>query len=358
MNKQLKYAAIAAAIAAAGCSKDDKQNAQEPVSAKQYVAVTNEGSFGANSASLTIYDLETKTATNNVFFGANGIPLGDVANHVAEIAGHLYVTVNNSAKIYVIDKKNFKYVSAIEGFQSPRMLLPVSESKAYVSDLQAKGLHIIDLKSNIITGFISTDNGNKNIQQHNLEDMLLAGGKLYASSWSMADQIMVIDTGSDKLIDSIKVGKQPNSMAIDAAGALWVLSDGGAWEANPIGYEAPSLSKIDLATGTVTVTVNLEQGKGASNLSINTTKDTVFFINGTVKKMATNSQQPESITPSGKLWYSMASSKFAAEFYCADAIDYKQSGIVYRYSNSGDLLDSFTAGVNPGSFCFVSYDMQ
>ena len=36
----------------------------------------------------------------------------------------------------------------------------------------------------------------------------------------------------------------------------------------------------------------------------------------------------------------------------ADAIDYVQPGVVYRYSSEGKQLDKFTVGIIPGSFCW------
>ena len=41
-----------------------------------------------------------------------------------------------------------------------------------------------------------------------------------------------------------------------------------------------------------------------------------------------------------------------SEVYVADAIDYQQKGIVYRYSPEGELLDEFRAGIIPGAFCW------
>ena len=38
--------------------------------------------------------------------------------------------------------------------------------------------------------------------------------------------------------------------------------------------------------------------------------------------------------------------------YVADAIDYQQKGIVYRYSPEGELLDEFRVGIIPGAFCW------
>ena len=40
------------------------------------------------------------------------------------------------------------------------------------------------------------------------------------------------------------------------------------------------------------------------------------------------------------------------EVYVGDALDYQQRSIIYRYSSDGELLDSFTAGVIAGDFCW------
>ena len=40
------------------------------------------------------------------------------------------------------------------------------------------------------------------------------------------------------------------------------------------------------------------------------------------------------------------------EVYVADAIDYSQQGMIYRYSPTGELIDNFYVGVTPGAFCW------
>jgi sugar lactone lactonase YvrE len=36
----------------------------------------------------------------------------------------------------------------------------------------------------------------------------------------------------------------------------------------------------------------------------------------------------------------------------ADAVDYSQSGTVYRYSADGKPIDQFRTGINPNGFAF------
>ena len=40
------------------------------------------------------------------------------------------------------------------------------------------------------------------------------------------------------------------------------------------------------------------------------------------------------------------------EIYVADAVDYRQSGVVYRYSSDGTLIDKFRVGITPNGFAF------
>jgi hypothetical protein len=53
-----------------------------------------------------------------------------------------------------------------------------------------------------------------------------------------------------------------------------------------------------------------------------------------------------------KLFYHLAVNPGNNEIYIADAIDYTQDAVVYRYSQSGMLKDSFKVGINPSDFLF------
>ncbi len=51
-------------------------------------------------------------------------------------------------------------------------------------------------------------------------------------------------------------------------------------------------------------------------------------------------------------YYGLDVDPVTSEVYVADAIDYVQQGVIYRYSSSSEPIDTFTVGITPGAFCF------
>jgi len=181
------------------------------------------------------------------------------------------------------------------------------------------------------------------------------GKYVFVSSWSFDEYILVIDSETDQLIDSIKTPYQPRHLKIDKNNKIWVLSDGG-FEGSPVGKEPAALTRIEPETRTVEQIFRFENEiNQTSNLEMNNTKDTLYFVKGGVCKMAVNSTHLTDsafISTENKLLYKMAINPKNNEIYVADAIDYTQDAIVFRYSQQGALIDSFKVGINPSDFLF------
>ena len=50
--------------------------------------------------------------------------------------------------------------------------------------------------------------------------------------------------------------------------------------------------------------------------------------------------------------YGLNVNPYDGDIYLADAVDYSQAGVVYRYSREGQLVDHFRVGINPSCFAF------
>ncbi|MCD8101417.1 MAG: YncE family protein [Alistipes sp.] len=312
------------------------------------VFITNEGNFMYGNASLSYYTPSTGEIRNEVFIRANGINLGDVAQSMVIKDDRGFIVVNNSGIIFVIDIDTFKVVGEIGPLTSPRHIHFVSDTKAYVTDLYDPRITVFNPRTYEITGRIDTGG-------HNSTEQMVQWDKyVFTNCWSYDNRILVINTETDAVVDEIEVGIQPTSLVLDRNGKIWTVTDGG-YEGSPYGYEAPALFRIDAATRTVEKRFDFAVGDRPSQLCLNGTLDTLYFIHKSVWRMGVEEDRfpvRPFIEYRGTIFYGLDVNPVTSDVYVADAIDYQQPGIVYRYSSDGELLDSFRVGIIPGSFCF------
>jgi len=138
------------------------------------VFIINEGNYLAGNGALSFYSYSTGKIFNNIFTLANGRPLGDVPNSMVISGNNGYIVVNNSGRIEVVEKNTLLSIKTINDLVSPRNILPVSGTKAYVSSLYSNSITIIDLLANSVSGKIDI--------RRSSEAMVLAGDKAYVSS--------------------------------------------------------------------------------------------------------------------------------------------------------------------------------
>lgn len=304
--------------------------------------ITCEGNFMWDNASLSYYDPESRRLENTVFLRANGMKLGDVAQSMTLHDGKGYVVVNNSGVIYVIDPDTFRITGLIEEVVSPRQILFVDEQTAYISDLYDPRITVVDPRTNRIRSRIDM-NGHRSTEQ-----MVLSGDRVLVNCWSYDNKILAIDTRTERLVDSLTVGWQPNSLVLDRHGKLWTATDGRSGE-------APALWRIDAATLEVERRFELPADRPPSRLTLDAANDRLYFIARDVWRMSTQDESlpAEPFLPyAGTLYYGLGIDPDTGEVYVADAIDYVQNGVVYRFTAEGQPVDTLRVGVIPGNFCF------
>ncbi|WP_253916200.1 MULTISPECIES: YncE family protein [unclassified Lentimicrobium] len=340
------------------CQKEPVETIYFKLNNTSGVFITNEGNFMYGNASLSFYDIEKKRIYNHIFYARNSAPLGDVVQSMEIHNGQAFIVVNNSGKVYVADANTLEFTASITGLNSPRYIHFLNDQKAYITDLHAKAITIVNPSTYKKTGSIDVNNNNPNYYQHSTEQMIQYENLVFTNCWSFDNQILVIDSNTDQVIDSIEVPAQPSSMVMDKNNKIWVLCDGGYAE-SPYAHERPALVKIDAQSLEIEKLFRFDLEDNPSELCINGSQDTLYFINRHVFRMTTEEPQfPEvpfvesSYTGVYGGFYGLSIHPTSSQVYIADAIDYQQNGIIYRYHPQGHLLDSFKAGVNPGSFCF------
>ncbi len=314
--------------------------------------ICNEGNFQYGNATLSYYNPETKVVENEVFYRANAMKLGDVAQSMIIRDSIGWVVVNNSHVVFAIDINTFKEVGRITNFTSPRYMHFISDEKAYVSQIWDNRIFIVNPKRYEITGYI--DIPDMTMESGSTEQMVQYGKYVYVNCWSYQNRILKIDTETDEVVDELVVGIQPTSLVMDCNSKLWTVTDGG-YEGSPYGHEAPSLYRIDAETFTIEKQFQFKFGDAPSEVQLNGTKDKLYWINDDIWEMDVTADRVP-VRPflqyNGTIYYGLTVCPRTGDVYVADAIDYVQQGMIYRYSKDGNLLDEFYVGIIPGAFCW------
>jgi len=308
------------------------------------VLIANEGNYKAGNGSLSYYSYDSSKIYNDLFSSVNNRPLGDIPYSISIKGTKAYIVVNNSGKIEVVDQSSLVSETTITGLISPRIMAMINDNKAYVSSLYSDSLAIIDLMSSSISGYINLGMSS--------EAIALIGNKAYISNWSGGNQVMVVNTSSDKVIDSIKVGSEPESMVIDRLGRLWVLCDGGWSQQN-----YPELDLIDTNSDELLKSYMFpSKSESPSCLKIDGLGQTLYFLDNGVRQMEITAQYLPAgsfIAESGGHYYKIAINAVNSDIFISDAGDYVQPGYLIIYKNTPEFVSKSRTGIIPGAMCFT-----
>ena len=308
------------------------------------VLILNEGNFRGGNGSLSFYSYDSSKIFNDLFYNVNGRSLGDVPNSIVIKGDKAYIVVNNSGKIEVIDKASLESRATIRGLISPRNIGIISDNKAYVSSLYSDSVAILNLTDFSISGYINL--------RRTSEAITVVGGKVFISNWAGGKEIMVISAINDKVVDSIKVGIEPESMVLDRFGKLWVLCNGGWARQN-----YAELIEINPPTNSIEKTLVFPTiDASPSCLSIDGIGQTLYFLDNGVREMDIGSgvlplthfieQKP------GEYFYKIGINPINSDVFVTDAVDFAQQGYLSIYTPKGTFISKMKAGIIPGSMCF------
>lgn len=315
-----------------------------------YVAC--EGNFQYGNATLSFYNPVTDSVSNELFYKANGMKLGDVAQSMTMHDGKLWIVVNNSHVIFSVDANTLKETGRIVNLPSPRFIHFITDEKAYVTQLWDNRIYIVNPRNHRITGSIEVPGMNR--ESGSTEQMVQCGKYVYCTCWSYQNKVLKIDSETDRIVAQAPVGLQPKSIVLDINNGLWVMTDGG-FNGSPAGHEAPAICLLDTADMSIKRKIRFNLDDTPTDMQMNASRDTLYWINNDIWRMCVNDLripgEPVIKSP-GSRFYQLTVSPYDGDIYAADAIDYQQPGIVYRYTSSGLFKSKFRTGVTPSDFCW------
>lgn len=336
----------------AACMKWDYGDETEYDVTAPGLFILNEGNFQYGNATLSFYNPNTGEAFNEVFFRANGMKLGDVAQSMAMHDGRGWIVVNNSHVIFAIDPDTFKETGRIENLTSPRYIHFVNDEKAYVTQIWDNRIAVVNPRKYEISGYIAVPG--MTMETGSTEQMAQIGKYVFCTCWSYQNRIIKIDTETDEVVDELHIGNQPKFMVKDKYERLWTITDGG-YEGSVYGKETPALYCINSSTFQVEKKFDFKRDSEPVGLIVNGPADTLYWIDGGVWRMPVENERLP-VTPfvasKDTRYFGLTINPESGDIYVADAVDYQQPGMIYRFNSVGELLQEFYAGVNPGAFCW------
>lgn len=345
---KLNYLSIALAFVLASCHKDKvAPNTDTPTAQRAGLYVLNQGDFGANNSTLTYYDYTTKALVADQFITANSTKLGDTGNDLGVYGAKMFIVVNNSNVVDVVNAKGAKLIRQIT-LNQPRSVI-FYKSNAFVTSYNGT-VSVIDTTSLTITKTITVGS--------DPEQMVISNGKLYvANSGGLnpvpATTVSVIDltalTETKKITGVIA---DPITLAADTYGHVYVLSLGN------FAAVGPGMTIIDNTTDVVKSTTSLNL---SFNIPIIVNGDFAYYFTADNKIAVYNTKtqalaQANFITDGTTLIapYAISADSTTGEIFITDAKDYSSNGTLYAFDKTGKKEYSIVTGINPGKVVLVN----
>lgn len=322
--------------------------------------ILSEGLFNLNNSSLTRYSFKKGKLTKNYFKEQNKRGLGDTANDIALYGNKLYIVVNVSSTIEVIDfatgvsLKQIPMVTENGSSRQPRHIA-FHENKAYVCSFDGTVARI-DTTSLQLEATVKAGRNPENICVQN--DKLYvsnSGGLDFSEGLGVDNTVSVIDIRSFTEKKKIVVGPGPGRILPGPNGTVYVATHGSNIAAGDYHFV-----KINSQTDEVVRTYN----EKVMNFAINENIAYLYNYNyntkdASIKVFNLNTEQTirENFITDGtqiNTPYGIDINPYSGNIYITEAYSYTVTGDVLCFNLNGQLQFRLNhVGLNPNTVIFT-----
>ena len=314
------------------------------------VYIINEGNFNFGNGEVSFYDPNANAVTNNLFQSANGYILGDVAQSMFVKDSIAFIVVNNSAKIELVKLPSFQKIRTITiSGSSPRNILPLNDSIAYVTELFAKKIWVLNYITGNVVITITTQGWTENLFK--IGNDVFVQQKINSTLTStFATLLKVNTTNHTTQYNNTFEGRDVIGIVKDKLNRIWVAVDEDTAHSLYAGFYCFDRNLVVQKSFFYS-----SYSHHPSRLCINSSGEKIVYADKDVFSFTLD----ENVVPvnpvissSGKNIYAMDIDPANDDIYISDALDFVQQSRIYRYDKSGTLIHSFTAGIISGNFAF------
>lgn len=334
--------------------------------------LVNEGNMGSNKCTLDYYDYLTGVYARNIYAERNPNvvkELGDVGNDIGIYGSKLYVVVNCSHKVEVLDARSGVRIGQVD-IPNCRYVR-FHRGKAYVSsyvgpvqlgaDAPKGAVYQVDTLSLAITGQVTVG--------YQPEEMETVGDNMYVANSGgyrapeYDNTVSVIDLAGMRQVEMIPVGINLHRLKKDRYDRLWVTSRGDR-------LSRPSrLYVMDRIPGTDRMKVTDTLPVACSNMAIHgnllyfyaaewsdlTGSNTISYgiIDIRTKEVVSTNFITDGTEREIAMPYGIAVHPETGDIYLTDAKNYVSSGTLYCFDSQGRKKWSVRTGDIPTAIAFL-----
>lgn len=335
--------------------------------------VLNQGNMGSNKASIDFLDLRAGKYLLNIYPTQNPQivkELGDVGNDIGIYGTKLYVVINCSHYVEIMDASNAKHLGKVDVLNCRNLLF--HEGKAYVSsyagpvmiDPEARPGKVVEIDT--LTYQITREV----VVGYQPEEMVEYLGKLYVANSggyrypNYDTTISVIDLETFEVERTIDVAINLHRMEIDKKGHIYVSSRGDY-------YDIPSdVFVVDAESGQVIKSLGVAASSMhlsgdslylvATEWNYNTFDNTISYTLYDIEKetivtknFITDGTDKQIETP-----YGITTHPVTKDIFIPDAGNYVSPGTLYCFSPEGKLKWKVETGDIPGHFAWSTIPFE
>lgn len=326
--------------------KKPEPEAPAPAVLEHGLLVLNEGLFQLNNSTLCWVNTNDHTVNTTFFEDKTNRGLGDTGNDIARYGNKIYIIVNVSSTIEVLDALTgdpITQISMIHGgvAKQPRYIV-FDGSRAFVSCFDGY-VDVIDTTSLTVTQRIAVGS--------NPEGLDISNGKLYVANSGGLNTVKdstvsVISLASLQELDRITVGENPGAVCTDSEGDVYVISRGnyGSIPSRMHRIDPVTDTKVESYTFDASGITRMNDQLLISYYNFNDQTSAIGLFNALTEQLITpNFISTASITTLYGITYSPVTNKI----YCADANGYTNSGYIHLFTAAGSFERSYHVGLNP-----------
>lgn len=329
--------------------KEQPSGSGTGVTGASRVLIVNEGLFNRNNSTLTLFNLRDSSTTTDVYEQSTGQRLGDTGNDIALYGQQIFVLVNVSSRVVVLNKNTLSIRYTIPLFKAgnvPHQPRQVAfwGGKAFVSCF-SNTVVVIDTATGTVVKEISTG--------RNPEGIICTGGKVAVacsgglSAPNFDNRVFIYDATTYAALDTITVAANPTTLVPATANKAWVYAKAD--------FTSPtaSLQLLNLNSGVV------ERTETIGSAMLYSTDSLLYRFETRTRQLITRKHSAVQETTISQQDLNRATTPYGllvlpdGRFIITDARDYTTTGRMLLYNASGQLLLEKPTGLNPGAMVWL-----